>query len=377
MNPSSSMRLVQSTSFGNSKTPFVSVILPIRNEAAHIERCLESVCAQDYPADRMEILVTDGMSGDGTRAIVAREAAHDERLRLIDNPQRIVPTGLNRAIRQARGQVILRVDGHTVLARDYVRLCVQALSETGADNVGGRMHAEGEGPIARAIVLATSSPFGVGGARFHYANSSGWVDTVYLGAYRREVFDRIGLFDEELVRNQDDEFNFRLVRAGGKIWLDTSIHSTYFSRSTLRGFWKQYLEYGFWKVRVIQKHQRPASWRHLVPGLFVLALIGSLIYGAMAGTPLAFLLVVLPYSLASLSTSLWTAARRGWQFAPILPLAYATMHVAYGVGFWAGIIRFGLFRRSGLAPLSGEKILATRPKESSDIARPSSMEQSL
>ncbi len=325
--------------------PLVSIVMPIRNEACHIARALEAVLTQDYPRDKIEVLVVDGMSDDGTREIVARFIERDSRVRLIDNPSRIVPTALNRGIREARGDIIVRVDGHTVIAQDYVRKCVEALDTTNADNVGGTMNAVGQTVAAQAIALASSSRFGVGNALFHYADAARWVDTVYMGAYHREVFDRIGLFDEELVRNQDDEFNFRLTRAGGKIWLDPEIRSDYFSRATLHALWKQYFEYGFWKVRVIQKHGRPASWRHLVPGAFVLALVASAALGMVSRAPLPFLLVVALYAFASLAVSLWLAAHRGWRYLPLLPLAFATMYLAYGVGFAIGTVNFALLNR--------------------------------
>jgi len=327
-----------------ASSPLVTVILPIRNEARYIARCLESVVNQDYPRERVEILVVDGMSEDGTRDILAQFADRDLRVRLIDNPQRIVPTALNRGIRAARGEIVIRVDGHAVIAPDYVRRCVEALGATKADNVGGPMNAVGKTVVAQAIALASSSRFGVGSALFHYTDKPGWVDTVYMGAYRRQVFDRIGLFDEELVRNQDDEFNYRLIRAGGKIWLDPAIRSDYFSRASLRALWKQYFEYGFWKVRVIQKHGRPASWRHLVPAAFVLALAASAALGIVSGLPILFLVVVASYAAASLAASLWLAVRRGLRCLPLLPFAFATMHLAYGVGFIGGLVYFGLFR---------------------------------
>jgi glycosyltransferase involved in cell wall biosynthesis len=313
----------------------------MRNEARYIEGCLRSILAQDYPPEQIEILVVDGMSNDGTRQIATEFAQRDSRIRLLDNLQRIVPTAMNKGISTAQGEIVIRVDGHTVIAQDYVRRCVEVLATTGADNVGGPMRAASDTWIGKTIVLATSSPFGVGGARFHYAETPGWVDTVYMGAYRREVFDRIGLFDEELVRNQDDELNFRLIQAGGKIWLDPNIRSTYFSRSTLRGLWKQYFEYGFWKVRVIQKHRRPASLRHLVPGAFVLSLASSLVLSWLVGSPLFLFTVLLPYLFTSLFVTFWIAAREGWRYAPLLPLAFATMHLAYGFGFLAGLARFG------------------------------------
>lgn len=317
--------------------PLVTVILPIRNEARYITRCIDAVVSQDYPHTRVEILVVDGMSEDGTRDIVAKFANLDPRVCLIDNPQRIVPTALNRGIRASHGDIIIRVDGHAVIAPDYVRRCIETLEHIEADCVGGSIHTIGETWMARGIAIAQSSPFGVGSAAFRYANTPQYVDTLAFGAYRREVFDRIGLFDEELVRNQDDEFNYRLIRAGGKIWLDPQIRSTYYSRSILRALWKQYFEYGFWKVRVIQKHGRPASWRHMVPAAFVLALLASAILGVILKSPVFFVALVLFYSLASLAASVWIAAHKGWQYAPILPLAFATMHLAYGMGFLVGL----------------------------------------
>lgn len=325
--------------------PFVSIILPIRNEARYIGRCLDAVMGQEYDPARIEILVADGMSDDGTRAIVRerleRASARGSRTQLIDNPQRIVPTGLNRGLAAAQGDVIIRVDGHCVIAPDYVRRCMQDLDAVEADCVGGAIETVGETTTARAIALAQSSPFGVGGARFRYTDKPGYVDTLAFGAYRRTVFDRIGLFDEELVRNQDDEFNFRLTRAGGKIWLDPQIKSVYFSRGTLRGLWKQYYEYGLWKVRVIQKHGRPAAWRHLVPALFVLALLGSICASLLTQSPLWFLLIAVPYGLAT-AVAAARVAWGDWRTMALLPIIFLVLHLSYGLGFMVGLVRWNL-----------------------------------
>ena len=330
--------------------PLVSIILPIRNEARYIARCLDGVLTQDYARDKIEILVVDGMSVDDTRKIVARIAAQDPRVRLIDNPEQFVPTALNHGIRLARGTVIIRVDGHAIIARDYVRRCIDDLARVEADCVGGPIRTMGETWAAAGIAIAQSSPFGVGNAAFRYAQHAQYVDTLAFGAYRRGVFDRIGLFDEELIRNQDDEFNYRLTSQGGKIWLDPEIRSDYFSRASLRALWSQYLEYGFWKVRVIQKHGRPASWRHLIPGAFVLALLGSAAGGVLFNLPLLFLAVVAPYLFASLTVSFWLAARKGPGYLPLLPFAFAAMHLAYGIGFLWGFVRFGLDRPTPTVP---------------------------
>jgi hypothetical protein len=270
---------------------------------------------------------------DDRRATVG--GAHAEIL-ILDNPARIVPSALNAALRRTRGEVIVRVDGHCAIATDYVRRCVTALYETGADCVGGLQRAAGEDHVGRAIALVTSSPFGVGSARFHYATNAGWVDTVYLGAYRRTVFERVGGFDEDLVRNQDDEFNFRLIQSGGTIWLDPAISSTYYGRASFRGLWRQYFQYGLYKVRVIQKRGAVPSWRHLVPATFVVGLVGSLILAVIARKPRVALSVAGPYVVANGVAALWTA-QRAWWMSPLLSFAFLVLHLAYGTGFLWGL----------------------------------------
>src|SRR5690348_16594270 len=199
----------------DNNKPLVSVVVPCRNERDHIETALKSILAQEGSAGDFEVVVADGMSDDGTREILLRLALADSRIRIIDNQSRIVSSGLNAAIQEARGSIIVRMDAHTEYAPDYIRQCVRVLHETAADNVGGPWIACGKRKIGKAIAAAFQSPLSCGGARGHNAKYSGPVDTVYLGCWRREVFDRIGLFDEEFVRNQDDEFNLRLVRSGG------------------------------------------------------------------------------------------------------------------------------------------------------------------
>jgi succinoglycan biosynthesis protein ExoA len=324
--------------------------MPIHNEAQHIERSLSAVLAQDYPLDHLEVLVVDGMSTDGTRYIVANleirnpkrrpEPVEGSAIRILDNPARIVPTALNIGLQHARGDVIIRVDGHCEIAPDYVRRCVEVLQEIGADCVGGPIVTVGETWVAQAIALAQSSFFGVGGVAFRTGrNRPGYVDTLAFGSYRREVFERIGGFDEELVRNQDDEFNFRLIQAGGKIWLDPSVQSIYYSRATLRGLWRQYFQYGLYKVRVIQKRGAVPSWRHIVPATFVVALLGSLFLTLMTHQPLWGLGVAGTYALANLLASFWTA-RQDWRTLPVLSPAFAIIHLAYGLGFLWGLWRW-------------------------------------
>ena len=237
--------------------------------------------------------------------------------------------------------MIVRVDGHTLIAADYVSRCVEALQTSGADNVGGRMNPVGQGAFAEAVVLATSSPFGVGGARFHYSEKEEWVDTVYMGAWSRRVFEEIGLFDEELVRDQDDEFNYRLREHGGKILLSPKIKSKYTVRSTPKALWKQYFQYGYWKVRVLQKHPRQMRPRQFVPPAFAAALIGSVLLSVILRWGWVILLAVAgSYLLANLAASAITASKSGWKHLLLLPVVYAILHLSYGLGFLIGLVKF-------------------------------------
>ena len=323
--------------------PLITVVMPVRNEGGFIERSLGSVLAQDYPGDRLEVIVADGMSTDTTREVIGRLAGSRADVRLVDNPRQIVATGLNLALREARGDVIVRVDGHTIIAPDYVRNCVRALTSTDAENVGGRMTPVGQSGFGQAVAAATCSRFGVGGARFHYSTIREWVDTVYLGAWRRDLFSRVGNFDEEMVRNQDDEFNYRLRAHGGTILLDPAIKSEYYNRSTPWSLWKQYFQYGFWKVRVLQKHPRQMQPRQFIPGLFVLTLILLLL--AIPIVSLSKFLILgsaLAYLIANLSASVLTAIKSGCSLSvlPFVPVAFAIVHFAYGCGFLLGVFRF-------------------------------------
>ena len=326
--------------------PTVSIIIPCRNEKGHIEACLRSILAQESPSEGFEVIIADGMSEDGTRDILKRLADEDSRIRVIDNPGRIVSTGLNTAIRAARGQIIARMDAHTEYAPDYICQCLAVLQETGADNVGGPARTESKGYMQSAICAAYHSPFAVGGARFHNIEYEGYVDTVTYGCWPREVFDRVGFFDEELGRNQDDEFNLRLMRAGGKIWQSPRIRSWYRPRASLGALFRQYMQYGYWKVRVIQKHRLPASPRHLVPGIFVLLLIVLSLLSLrwpLAGS--CWLALVGLYFLCSIAASVQASTRHGWQLFPVLPLVFACYHFAYGYGFLRGILDFVLLQR--------------------------------
>lgn len=326
----------------------MSVVIPARNEERHIEECLRSVLAFESPPGGFEVLVADGMSDDETRGIVESVAATDSRVRLIDNPGRSASSGLNSGIRAAKGELIVRVDAHSEYAPDYLVRCVEVMNETGADNVGGPTIAKAKTNCQRAIAAGFHSQFAVGGSRFHQPNYEGNADTVTYGCYRKAKLLEIGLFDEELIRNQDDELNLRLIRSGGSIYQSPRIRSWYYPRATLTQLFLQYYQYGYWKVRVIQKHGSPASIRHLVPGGFVatvilLATLAPFLYGAQLG--LMFVLGI--YLVAVLAASILSAARAGWDLLPIMPLVFFCYQIGYGLGFLAGIWDFLILKRSG------------------------------
>ena len=318
--------------------PFVSVLIPVRNEERYIERCLYSVASQDYPRDRLEVIVIDGMSEDTTRAIVSR-FAHESTidLRLIENTRLLPAPGMNLGLNTARGDVILRVDGHAALAPDYIRRCVDALDAHHADCAGGVLQSEGDTYVGQAIATAMSSWFGVGGAAFRVGGRAGPVDTVAFGAYRRDVFERIGGFAEDITAGEDDEFNYRLLDAGGVIVLVPEARATYTVRGNLAQLWRQFFAYGLAKPEVLRRHPAQAQARQFVPALFV----AGLAYGGLRATQgnggvLKSLVAV--YSGAATLASLVLIARRRWRHLPPLPAVFACMHVSYGLGFLAGMV---------------------------------------
>ncbi len=323
--------------------PFVSVILPIRNEARFIARGLGAVLAQDYPVDRLEVLVSDGMSTDATREIVKSAQDRHPQVRLIDNLGHIVPTGLNAALAQARGEIIVRVDGHCEIAPDYVRRCVDHLLHDGVDGVGGPLETIGDTSLAKAIATAMSSPFGVGGSAFRTVrNKTMLADTVAFPAYTRSIMDKAGGFDEELVRNQDDEYNYRLRKLGAKILLAADVQARYYSRTSLRSLWRQYFQYGYWKVRVLQKHPRQMQPRQFVPPLFVAALLFTLLllpFSPITGCVLG-LAISGSYLVVNLAASVMAARQAKWRLLPYLPVIFTVLHLSYGLGFLTGLVNF-------------------------------------
>lgn len=330
-----------------SRTPRVTIAIPMRDEERSLAVCLEAVLAQEYPADALEVLVVDGGSRDGSAAILERFRARDGRVRRLENPGGLVSTALNLAIAAATGEYLLRVDAHTLIAPDYVRCCVERLVESGADNVGGPMEPTGQTPIGRAVALAMRSRFGVGTARFRFARAVEEVDTVYLGAFPVDLFRRVGGFNPELARNQDYEMNFRIRRAGGRVLVDPVVRSTYLVRSDLGALWRQYFDYGFWKVEMLRRHPRSLRPRQLAAPAFVAglgaSLLASLAAAALPSVPSwlgwSFALAAGGYAGAALVAA--SLAGRGAALATVarLPLVFATLHVAWGSGFWWSLLR--------------------------------------
>lgn len=315
----------------------LSVIAPCRNEAEHIDAFCDSALQQLLPAGwRMEVLVADGRSDDGTRERLQARCAADPRLRWADNPGRIVSTGLNACLREARGSVIARLDVHTRFAPDYLAQCLAALERTGADNVGGPWVAEGVGTVGQAIAAAFQSRWVVGGARSRDTAYEGPVDTVYLGCWPRATLERFGGFDEALVRNQDDEHNLRLRLGGARIWQSSLIRSRYRPRSSLRHLFAQQRQYGYWRPFVMRKHGQPGSARQLVPAVFVAALGTSLLLTPWMVLPLAVLLGAYGIYLGAVSVQAATASGH-LAALPWLPAVIAAYHVAYGLGTWRGL----------------------------------------
>jgi succinoglycan biosynthesis protein ExoA len=351
--------------------PSVSIIMPVRNEAAWIQQSLSAVLAQDYPASLMQILLVDGQSEDRTRELAAALPGA-ERVSILSNPARRQAAGLNLGLRQSQGEIIVRIDGHTLVAPDYVSQCVKALALTGAQGVGGLMRPVGLTPTGRAVAGATMSRFAVPSA-FHVSHTARYTDTVYMGAWPRAVLERVGGFDETLLTNEDYELHYRIRQSGGKLYLTPAIVSTYICRQSLAGVMRQYYAYGHGKVRTLAKHPRSARLRHLVaPGLLLWLGLGlglGVVLGPLLGTGVGGL--VLLGWLASIAAYLglclvatMQVSRHIDQPRPrllwTLPLVFGTIHLSWGAGFWRGLLHWPDSHISNEARVADDPL--TRPQ---------------
>ncbi len=339
-----------------SDQPYASVVIPCLNEAAHIGACLDALASQQGAEPGFEVLVVDGGSDDGTREILGRRTETDRWLRVLDNPERITPVAMNMGIDAANADVVIILGAHAEVAPDFVRRNLEALrAHPESACVGGVVEQVHGDELSRRIGLALSSPFGVGDARFRTGGVAGHVDTVAFGAYRKVVLDELSGFDAALVRNQDDELNFRLTETGWRIWFDPRIRSTYHARSTYGQLFRQYRQYGFWKVFVNKKHLTVTTWRQLAPaamllGTAVLAIL-SCAHGAFPNAA-PFLTLALP-ALATL-WGMWilgaliAVALAGIPLKDVLGVmrTFFVLHMAYGWGYCEGIWRLVLMRRA-------------------------------
>ncbi|MCJ7513843.1 MAG: glycosyltransferase family 2 protein [Anaerolineales bacterium] len=331
--------------------PAVSVIVPCYNEARTIRELLDSIEAQTFDLANLEVLISDGGSTDGTREVVSDITAATPQLRitLVDNPDRSIPAALNRALAAASGGVVIRLDAHAVPASDYIARCVQVLAETEAANVGGvwDIRPGAEGWVARSIAAAVAHRLGAGDAGYRAGARAGEVDTVPFGAFDRRWLDRVGTFNEDLLTNEDYEYNYRIRKAGGKIWLDPSIRCVYIARPTLSALAKQYWRYGFWKAHMLTLHPHSLRLRQAIPPAFVAALLGLLVVAPFLPAAAAGLIGLAGIYLAVvLGAALFRSARRRDISLMIgLPAAWASVHLCWGMGFLAGLASALMTRR--------------------------------
>ena len=325
----------------------VTVVMPVVNEERHLERAVRRILAQDYTGP-VEVVIAVGPSKDKTMDVARGLAATDARVIVVENPTGKTPAGLNAAIAASHGEVVVRVDGHAMIPTDYVRTAVEVLDATGADNVGGIMAAEGTTDFEHAVARAMTSKFGVGGASFHIGGEAGPALTVYLGAFRRSALDRVGGYDESMERAQDWEMNLRIRQSGGVVWFTPQLQVTYHPRPTVRALARQYHDYGRWRREVMRRHPDTASLRYLAAPTAVVAMavgtvvaVGGLVTGHRGIAALGALMP-LGYVAGNLAASALTAMHR----PPLslgatvrLPVAYATMHLAWGAGFLRGVRR--------------------------------------
>jgi len=315
--------------------PFITIIIPCRNESAFIAKVLENVLTQNYPQNKMEVFVVDGNSEDDTIEILKRYAVTNAWIKILINPAQIVPPALNLAIKQSTGDYIIRLDAHSIYATDYVSKIVETFQSSAADIVGGPMRAEGKTDFQKAVAYCTSTKMGVGNSSFHDENASGYVDSVYLGAWKRELFKEVGYFDEQMKRNQDDEFHYRAKSKGKKIYLNPEIRSVYYPRSTAKKLFSQYFQYGLYKPLVLKKVKSEIKIRHLIPAFFVTYLL--LLIPFTFYHPLIFVTPLLLYFL--LSVYFGFNSKLNLLSKLYCLIIFPILHISYGLGFIIGLFK--------------------------------------
>lgn len=319
----------------------VSILVPCLNEQAYIGQFLRSALLLKNFGPDDEILILDGMSSDGTRDVVLEAAALDSRIRLVDNPGRTQAKAMNLGLAASKGDIIIRMDVHTEYSSEYIQQCLSVLEVTGASNVGGPALTRWKTPFQHANALAYHSPFCVGGAAFHDPDAEGLVDNVPYGCWHRSTLTEINGYDERFARNEDDELNYRIIRSGGTVYLSPRIKSWYYPRASFSTLFRQYEQYGYWKVAIIRKHHLPAKFRHLIPAIFVGFLTSLPLWLLIGGILLDISIITLLLYTFLLIFATWKATKDSpWNVKVMVPLIIATYHLAYGVGFWSGIYYF-------------------------------------
>ena len=323
----------------SDRVPFVSVVIPVRNSAATVERAVASALGQDYSGD-LEVILAEGASDDGSRAVVERLSAAHEAVRVVDNPTGATPSGLNAAITASTGDVIVRCDAHAELPPGYVANAVRRLRETEAGVVGGVQDAVGVTSLERAVAYAMANPLGSGGAAYRTPGREGIAETVYLGVFPRAVFAEVGLFDESLRRSQDYELNHRIAAAGHAVYFAPELRVQYRPRGSVAALWRQYFAYGRWKRLVVRRSPGSLRPRQLAAPLLVTGLVASIVLGA---TPWRWLGAIVPavYLLAVLGATVVELVRRRDPAAALIAIVLPTMHIAWGSGFWRAGVRAG------------------------------------
>ncbi len=327
----------------------VSIIIPCRNEERFIDKCLGSIVANDYSKNEIEVLIIDGMSDDNTREVITEYLKKYSYIKLFNNKKRIVSSALNKGIQKSKGNIIIIMGVHIRYSKDYISKCVKYLQENDAEIIGGICITlpENNSLVAKAIAFALAHPFGVGNSYFRIGlNKPQYVDTVPFGCYKREIFNKIGLFDEDLVRNQDDELNARLRKSGGKILLFPDIVSYYYARGSLKKLWRMYFQYGYFKPLAVKKIGYIFTIRQLVPGILVGALIILSIFSIFFKVFFwVFFCLLGFYIITNFGFSLKISFKEGFKFFFILPFCFAAMHFSYGIGYLKGIIDFLLLKK--------------------------------
>jgi len=321
-------------------TPKVSVIIPCRNEKVYIENCVNAILSNDFDATSIEVIIVDGFSDDGTRTIIKDKILKNPSVKLIDNPAKKTPHAFNLGIENSTGEYIIIVGARCVISVNYIRTCIDILyKDTSIGCVGGRVENIYENKRSKLIAYAMSSPFGVGGGNFRIKNKDGFVDTVGTPAYRKSIFSEIGLFDIQLVRNQDDELNYRLIKNGYKIYFTVKTSLSYYVRADYKKLFRQYYQYGYWKIFINKKHKTITTVRQLVPLIFLLYLTGGIVLSLFSKWIFfTFSALWLVYIIMGVYSAFQVS--RILRYIPEIIYAFFILHISYGYGYFIGFIRF-------------------------------------